>query len=217
MVISITVDTLIISVGVKYTMTFVVALWALMRLIYKKYLPLSQRLRLLEARALAGVTLRCSETAAGIEHIRAFQQQLEFHEDFHGALTLSQKPYYYTFEAKRQLEYTIGLFTAAVGLATISLAHLYPQSSSPARLGLALVSIVDLTATLKFIATIWAKLDQCLGAVFRVRKFCNETPVEVDEVEESRPAQWPSRGAFEFFRVIPEDGYKLSPNHHTAL
>ncbi|OAR03491.1 hypothetical protein LLEC1_04187 [Akanthomyces lecanii] len=188
-----------------YAMAFVVALGALLRRLHSQYLPFSERLRLLEARAAAGVTVRFSETAKGIEHIRAFRQKPDFYEDFHGALTLSQKPYYYVFEARRQLEYTIALFTAAAGLATLSLAHLYPQFSSPARLGLALVSIVELTAALKFIATIWTKLEECLGAVWRVRKFCNETPVEVDEVEEPLPAQWPSRGAFEFFRVIPEN------------
>lgn len=188
-------------------MGFVVALWALLRRLDSQYLPFSQRLRLLEARALEGVTVRCSETAAGIEHIRAFGQQFDFYKDFHDALTLSQKPYHYVLEAKRQLEYTIALFAAAVGVATISLAHLYPQSSSPARLGLAMVIVVELAAALEFIAKIRAKLEECLGAVFRVRKFCAETPVEVDETEEALPALWPSRGGFEFFRVIPENKY----------
>lgn len=203
------IDALIISFGAKYAMGLVVALWALLRRLDSQYLPFSRRLRLLEARALEGVTVRCSETAAGIEHIRAFGQQFDFYEDFHDALTLSQKPYYHVLEAKRQLEYTIALFAAAVGVATISLAHLYPQSSSPARLGLAMVIVVELAAALELIAKIRAKLEECLGAVFRVRKFCTETPVEVDETEEALPAQWPSRGAFEFFRVIPENRYAL--------
>ncbi|KAM3495732.1 hypothetical protein MY3957_001100 [Beauveria namnaoensis] len=154
---------------------------------------------------LMGVTVRCSETVAGIEHIRAFKQQYAFYQDFHGALTLSQKSYYYVLEAKRQLEYTIAIFTTAVGLATMSLAFIYPQSSSPARLGLALLSIVELPEKLNSIATIWSKLDESLGAVLRIRRFCCETPIEVDEEEEPLPSKWPSKGAFEFFRVATEN------------
>ncbi|KAM3521153.1 hypothetical protein NHJ13051_006424 [Beauveria bassiana] len=159
---------------------------------------------------LMGVTVRCSETVAGIEHIRAFKQQSAFYQDFHGALTLSQKSYYYVLEAKRQLEYTIAIFTTAVGLATISFAFIYPQSSSPARLGLALFSIVELPEKLNSIATIWSKLDESLGAVLRIRRFCCETPIEVDEEEEPLPSKWPSKGAFEFFRVATEnDGVNI--------
>ncbi|EJP67793.1 ABC transporter [Beauveria bassiana ARSEF 2860] len=185
-------------------------LWALVCRIRSQYLPFAQRLYLLETQALMGVTVRCSETAAGIEHIRAFKQQSAFYQDFHGALTLSQKSYYYVLEAKRQLEYTIAIFTTAVGLATISLAFIYPQSSSPARLGLALFSIVELPEKLNSIATIWSKLDESLGAVLRIRRFCCETPIEVDEEEEPLPSKWPSKGAFEFFRVATEnDGVNI--------
>ncbi|KAM3446727.1 hypothetical protein MY3296_009396 [Beauveria thailandica] len=204
-IISLTLDALIISCCAKYTVAFIIALWALIYRIRSQYLPFAQRLRLLETQALAGVTVRCSETAAGIEHIRAFQQQSAFYQDFHGALTLSQKPYYYVFEAQRQLEYTIAIFTTAVGLAVISLTFVYPQSSSPARLGLALVSIVELPDKLNSIADIWAKLDESLGTVFRIRKFCCETPIEVDEAEEPLPPKWPSKGAFDFFRVATEN------------
>ncbi|KAM3439952.1 hypothetical protein MY4824_002459 [Beauveria thailandica] len=204
-IISLTLDALIISCCAKYTVAFIIALWALIYRIRSQYLPFAQRLRLLETQALAGVTVRCSETAAGIEHIRAFQQQSAFYQDFHGALTLSQKPYYYVFEAQRQLEYTIAIFTTAVGLAVISLTFVYPQSSSPARLGLALVSIVELPDRLNSIADIWAKLDESLGTFFRIRKFCCETPIEVDEAEEPLPPKWPSKGAFDFFRVATEN------------
>ncbi|KAM0745109.1 hypothetical protein ACQRIT_000493 [Beauveria bassiana] len=205
MIISLTLDALIISCCAKYAVAFILALWALVYRIRSQYLPFAQRLHLLETQALMGVTVRCSETVAGIEHIRAFKQQYAFYQDFHGALTLSQKSYYYVLEAKRQLEYTIAIFTTAVGLATMSLAFIYPQSSSPARLGLALLSIVELPEKLNSIATIWSKLDESLGAVLRIRRFCCETPIEVDEEEEPLPSKWPSKGAFEFFRVATEN------------
>lgn len=208
--VSILADAVILSCSAKYAAIFAVAMCALLHHIHSQYLPYSQRLRDLERQSLAEVTAHCDETAAGIEHIRAFRRQPELIEALHQTLTRAQRPYYYVLEAKRQLEYTASLFTAAAAGLIVAFANVYPESSSAAALGLALLSVADLTRVITFLAQIWVRLDEYLGAVYRVRIFCDRTPVEVDDPVSSEPppTEWPSVGEIELSNVTTHDGYE---------
>lgn len=81
----------------------------------------------------------------------------------------------------------------------VPLAQLFSTLSSPAALGLGLVALASSSRLGTSLVDEGTKLDQDLGAVARMRVFCEETPTEEDEVtDEAVPGSWPDSGEIVF-------------------
>lgn len=66
-------------------------------------------------------------------------------------------------------------------------------------LGLALVSIMDLSHALKNLIQAWTALETSMGAIARIKHFVEKTPCEDGEGEHDSPGYaWPTRGGLRF-------------------
>lgn len=163
------------------------------------YLRTSRQLRARELEAKAPLFTLFTDTADGILHIRAFQWQDEFRLRMQDALDYSQVPFYSLLCVQRWLTVVMDLCVCAVGALLVGMAVYYVGGTSQNAIGLAMVSLVTFNVTLTFYVESFVDLEISIGAVARVRNFCQTSPQEGDgEVDEALPDYWPSSGRIEF-------------------
>lgn len=165
----------------------------------KTYLPFSQQLQLVERQNIAAASAHCAATIEGIEYIRVFRFQAPSQGTLFRILNDVQKSSYHKLQAQNRLVLIFNIFSVISAIFLIILTHIFPTSSSPGRLGLALVTLLRFSDDTTFLFDICARLDDVLGSVSRIRSFGDETPLENIVTSDSLGLEnWPSLGLIAF-------------------
>lgn len=189
----------IIVSGANYAAIVIPFLLLTIYLVQHFYLRTSRQMRHLDLEAKSPLYTQFSETAAGVQHIRAFSWQSEILSQSFKALDVSQKPYYYMFCIQRWLTLVLELSVMVVAIVLVTLALSLPHTTSASAIGLAMVNMIGFGSGMADVMNTWTRLETSLGAIARLRSFLNETPTEKDSNSEIRPpADWPQHGRIEF-------------------
>lgn len=168
------------------------------------YLRTSRQLRVRELEAKAPLFTIFTETANGIQHIRAFNWQEVFRSRMQTLLDYSQVPFYSFLCVQRWLTLVMDLIVCAVATILVGLAVFHAGGTSQNAVGLVMVSLVTFSVTMSFFVESCVDLEISLGAVARIRSFCQLSPQEVspqeddENVDETGAGGWLSSGSIEF-------------------
>ncbi len=201
---AIIIDTGIVSSGATYAAALIPLFVAVLYGIQHYYLRTSRQLRHLDLEAKTPLYSLFTETASGIEHIRAFNWQDQFMSLCLGFLNRSQGPAYFAYCIQVWLGLVLDLCILGIALVLVSFALYFPSSTSATAIGLALVNLVTFSEGSSIMMNCWVKLETSLGSIARTRDF-NET-VRLERVPDqyqggSIPESWPSSGEIELSNV----------------
>ncbi|KAL2070753.1 hypothetical protein VTL71DRAFT_13779 [Oculimacula yallundae] len=176
-----------------------------MALVYfnqKFYLRTSRQLRFLELESQAAVFSSYLESLEGLETIRAFGWSEAIIRYNTQCVDNSQRPEILLRCLQRWLNLILDLLAAIVSVTVISLAVLFRDQISGAKVGIALnVMLVANTTLLKLVES-WTSLEISLGAVARLKTLEDMTPTEGGVSSTlGPPDNWPSKGHVEFKNV----------------
>lgn len=189
----------IIAAGAYYGAFTIPFLLAALYALQYFYLRTSRQMRHLDLEAKSPLYTQFTEMALGAEHIRAFSWGSEMMAQSFQLLEYSQKPYYHMFTIQRWLSLVLDLMVMAIAVILVALALKLPHTSSEAAVGLALLSVVNFGSSMANVLNAWTRLETSLGAIARLRSFCDETPTENSTVSHiNPPKEWPSCGRVEF-------------------
>ncbi|OAA75071.1 ABC transporter, transmembrane domain, type 1 [Akanthomyces lecanii RCEF 1005] len=210
--VSIFVDIGIISAGATYAAP-VIPLYLLHILaVQQYYLHTSRQLRLLELDTAKALVRQFTETAAGIEHIRAFRWQEEVIQDVYSTLDLTQRPLYFLYSIQQWLEGVLDFSSAVAAVLVVTFALKFPSSASANSMGLALLSLIRFSDTISDWVQSSVAMETAFGAVSRIKSYCSETPVEkYQDGEGPIPSDWPSHGQIELKNVSARYRSAASP------
>ncbi|CEJ89530.1 hypothetical protein VHEMI05371 [[Torrubiella] hemipterigena] len=200
---SVLVDLVVILSGAKYAAAILPALIGGLYMIQIYYLRTSRQMRYLDLEAKSPLYTQLTETAAGIEHIRAFGWEEKNLQQGLKLLDHSQKPYYYMFAIQRWLALVLDFCVMAVAVTLVAFALRFTGTTSQSAIGLSLLNMVKFSDSLSKWVQNWIDLETSLGAVARLKSFVSETPIEPGprEPRASLPASWPDGGAIELKNV----------------
>jgi ABC-type multidrug transport system fused ATPase/permease subunit len=208
----------IILSGANYAAIVIPFLLLTIYLIQHFYLRTSRQIRHLDLEAKAPLYTEFSETAAGVQHIRAFSWQSETLTRSFQVLDYSQKPYYYMFCIQRWLTLVLELSVMVVAIVLVTLALNLPHTSSASAIGLAMLNMVGFGSGMADVMNAWTRLETSIGAIARLRSFLRDTPTEKDPATEAElPVDWPQHGKIELKHVSARYKYvascSLTPPH----
>jgi ABC-type multidrug transport system fused ATPase/permease subunit len=177
-------------------------LLAAVYLVQHFYLRTSRQMRHLDLEAKSPLYTQFSETAAGVQHIRAFSWQSETFTQSLKLLDFSQKPYYYMWCIQRWLTLVLELMVTVIAVVLVTLALNLPLTSSASAIGLAMLSVINFGTGMANVINTWTRLETSLGAISRLRSFLDETPTESEpDTEPALPPGWPQHGRVELKAV----------------
>ncbi len=163
------------------------------------YSQLSAQLRVLKTQDLDILQAHLAETVAGIEHIRSFAQQPQSVDKMSSILYASRKLSYYDFKANGNLAARCDALCGLIAIVVVALASLWPENVSCPGFALSLLSISTFSEILHGTIRISVNLQDYLGTVCRIRKFCQDTPQEqYPSTAPSVPDSWLPTGQLEF-------------------
>ncbi|KAG5986118.1 hypothetical protein E4U43_005653 [Claviceps pusilla] len=192
------VDLGIIASGAKYAAAMIPIFVAALYLLQKFYLRTSRQIRHLDLEAKAPLYTQFTETASGIQHIRAFAWQTPILRQSLAHLNRSQKPYYYMFCIQRWLTLILDLYVTASAVTLVAIALKVPGITTQSAVGLALLNVMMFGEVLAMLMNSWIKLETSLGAIARLKTFLADTPFEADTGESKGVSEeWPQRGKIE--------------------
>lgn len=201
---SVIIDVGIISAGAKYAAPIIPFFLIAVFVIRRYYLRTSRQLRTIELECNKTLVRHFTETAAGIEHIRAFCWQDDVRREFHIALELTQRPKYFLYSIQQWLDGVLD-FTATVGaVAVVSLALEYSGATSANSMGLALLSLISFTDTVSEWLQPSVRLETAYGSLERIKSYCAQTPKEKWN-RDGAPVSpnWPTRGQLDMTALTP--------------
>lgn len=135
------------------------------------------------------------ETLAGLTTIRAFGWVPAYTRANRTLLDASQKPYYLLLCIQRWLVFVLDLVVAAMAVVLVGMAVALRTRMSPGFLGVALVTMMELSHALTNLVQHWTGLETSLGAITRIRSFSMDTPVEEGwDLDGGVAETWPARG-----------------------
>ena len=197
-------DVGIIVAGAKYAAAFVPLLIFAIYCVQFYYLRTSRQMRFLDLEARAPLLTHFSETASGIQHVRAYSWQREFSRNCVEYLDFSQRPHYYLFCIQAWLGLVLDLIIMGIAVTVIAFALNYKQTTSEAAVGLSMINIITLSSRMGGFLRSWVEMETSLGAVSRTREFVRSAPVESDPDKgnyEKLAANWPQSGSVELKQV----------------
>ncbi|KAK9425219.1 putative ABC transporter [Seiridium unicorne] len=161
------------------------------------YLRTSRQLRLLDLEAKAPLYSHVLESLQGIATIRAYGWTSNHVAKNLALLDRAQKPYYLLLCIQRWLTLVLGLTVAGLAILLTTLGVTLRSRLDAGFLGVALVSMMNLSQSLAALITFWTLLETSLGAISRVKTFSEDTPTEKPrEIVDTRIlAGWPSQGS----------------------
>ncbi|PMB71894.1 Canalicular multispecific organic anion transporter 2 [Beauveria bassiana] len=196
------VDIGIISSGAKYTPPVMVFLLGILYAIQHYYLRTSRQLRYLELETTAPMITHFTETISGISHIRGLGWQRAFNAELALRLNNAQRPFYYLYCVQQWLTLALDFTTFVCAVTLISVATVFPESTSDSAIGLALLNLISFSTAASWFLRSWVALEISLGGLARIKAFCKHTPVEEDpEDAEPVPEDWPASGRIDYERV----------------
>ena len=174
---------------------------ALMFVIQKFYLKTSKQLRLLDLEAKAPLYSHFIESLTGLMTLRAFGWTSEFQERNMNLLDVSQKPFYLLFCMQQWLTLVLDLLVTCLGMVLMVIIT-KSHTSNGGFVGLALVNVMTFNWSLTYVIRNWTALETSLGAISRIKSFCDESVSEDLAIEtDDAPPTWPSRGKIELRNV----------------
>lgn len=139
---------IIIAVGMKYTAPIIVASFIFFYFLGMYYLRTSRQIRFLDLEARAPLFAEFTETASGLEHIRAFGWQAQVMSRGSKALDHSQKPFYCMFAIQRWLLLSLDLLTLVLSLSVVTIALYTKDQVSQPSFGLSLFMAIQINTIL---------------------------------------------------------------------
>ncbi len=142
------------------------------------------------------------ETMHGLPTIRAFGWTQQYSDKTLAKLDAAQKPAYLLNCIQRWLTLVLDLIVAVLIIIMVAISVSIRSKIDPNLLGVALVHMMNLGTALKDIIIYWSTLETSLGAVSRIKTFCESTPSEILPEEDKIPDKgWLSRGDLEVRNV----------------
>ncbi|CEJ81259.1 hypothetical protein VHEMI01398 [[Torrubiella] hemipterigena] len=205
-----------VCAGASYSACALPFVFGLLWVLQNFYLRTSKQMRILDLEAKTPLFAKISETATGVEHLRAYGWQRPAIASIYAALDRSQKSFYYMYSIQRWLGFALNMISAGMVAVLLSVALLTTTGSSQASLGLGMFALMSLQQELNVFITFWTLLETSLGAVARLKVFLENTPLEEDgEGVVDQPSSWPSRGEVEFSNVSAS--YSAEPDAKLAI
>ncbi|KAK4139084.1 P-loop containing nucleoside triphosphate hydrolase protein [Dichotomopilus funicola] len=206
-------ETIIVMISSKYVSASIPILILVLFVIQKFYLRTSKQLRLIDIEAKAPLSAFLLETLQGIVSIRAFDRTGEFSAKNTELLNFSQKAHYTLVSVQVWLKMILDFVVTLLAIMVTTLAVTLRSDQSLGWLGLALVNLISLSTSFKYLITFWANLETSIGAVARIRRFnLDVEPEEMFQLPPPHPA-WPTEGGIEIERLTAS----YSPNTPPAI
>lgn len=199
--VSVLIDIAIMSAGASYAAPIIPFLLVFLVAIQRYYLQTSRQLRVLELDTNKVLTRHFSESAAGIEHIRAFQWQDKLIAKFHVLLDLTQRSVYMMYCIQQWLECVLDLSTTGTAVLLVAIAVEIRSSATANSMGLALLSLIMFSDTVSSWIRSSVAMETAFGAISRIWKFEQDTPREKQPDGAAVPADWPRTGKVELSGV----------------
>lgn len=164
-------------------------------LLQRFYLKTSRQIRILDLEAKSPLFTQFLDLLQGLASVRAFAWQAAFKERFLELLDASQRPYYLLFCVQRWLALVLDMIVAVLATILMVLVVKLRAGFSPQFVALALLNVTSFSQFLAYVIQSWTLLETSLGAVARVREFCEATENENRPAEtELAPERWPASG-----------------------
>lgn len=193
----------IIASGSKYTAPIMVFLFVIIYIVQLFYLRTSRQLRLLELESSTGLFTHFDETSRGAQHIRSFGWKEQFHAKLSTVLNRSQKPLYLRACSRRWLEIVLDFTATAAAIILVAVASNFPGSTSNSALGLAMLHLISFSESVSGLVISQTAVETGLGAVSRLRGFCQDTPQEQDAPQGPElPLNWPDSGRIDLDSIV---------------
>lgn len=212
--VSVLIDVAIISAGAKFAAT-VIPLFVINAIVIQQfYLRTSRQLRALQLDSSKNLVRQLTETANGVEHIRAFGWIESSMQQFYMILDIAQRPGYFFFCIQQWLEGVLDLSTTVTAVGVVSLALVFPGTASANSMGLAFLSLINFSDTVAASIRSSVRLETSIGGVQRLRSFVAKTPEEYTGGHDV-DARWPISGRVEFqnvsARYVSREGRTTTP------
>ncbi|KAL2134935.1 hypothetical protein VTI74DRAFT_10342 [Chaetomium olivicolor] len=204
-------ETVIVMISSKYVSVSVPVLIVVLWVIQKFYLRTSKQLRLMDIEAKAPLSAFLLETIQGIVSIRAFDRTGEFSSRNTKLLNYSQRAEYMLLSVQVWLKMILDFVVTLLAILVTTLAVTFRSSQSLGFLGLALVNLISLSTSFKYLITFWANLETSIGAVARIRRFNNDVEPEEKFPLPSPYPNWPGHGGIELQQVSAAYSPTLPP------
>lgn len=172
------VDLGIIASSANYAIVAIVAFLAFLLIVKRFYIRTSCQMRVLQLEGMTPIYNLFTETASGIEHIRAFKWQAEFEKKLMEKLDAAQVPHYQMLCIQQWLYLVLDLGVCGLATIILCLAFLIPEQSSSNGVGLALVNMITVSQSVANGLRIWVDYETSLGAISRTQEFARLTPQE---------------------------------------
>ncbi|OAQ97694.1 hypothetical protein LLEC1_03571 [Akanthomyces lecanii] len=193
------VEMAIIAAGSAYVVPVMALLVALLAVIQVFYLRSSRQLRQIELESSAALFTLFVEASDGVQHIRSFGWQDHFRRKLYAKLDRSQKPTYLLYCIQRWLTLSLDVTSAVTSIVLVSVTTLLPSKTTSAAVGLAMLGLMDFSATANLFIQGWTSVETGLGAVRRIKMFAMNTPQEKDALSGPPvPDNWPNTGKLDF-------------------
>ncbi|KAK4246305.1 P-loop containing nucleoside triphosphate hydrolase protein [Corynascus novoguineensis] len=209
-------ETIIVMISSKYVSVSIPVLIIILWVIQKFYLRTSKQLRLMDIEAKAPLSSFLLETLQGIVSIRAFDRTNEFSSRNSELLNYSQRAHYMMVSVQVWLKMILDFVVTLLAILVTTLAVTFKSSTSLGFLGLALVNLISLSTSFKYLITFWANLETSIGAVARIRRFNMDVEPEEKFALPSPHPNWPRQGGIELqhvsasYRFLPPAVYGVN-------
>lgn len=165
------------------------------------YLRTSRQMRYLDLEQKTPLYTKLTETASGVEHIRAFGWEQRTLQESYRLLDESQKAVFYMYGIQRWLLFVLDSTVLVIAIALVAMAVFWSTTVSQPSLGLGMLATMDWNIVLGQWVNFWTRLETSLGAAQRLRCFVVDTPHEEDRPGLTNVADWPRKGEIEFRNV----------------
>lgn len=193
---------MVITSGTKYARHMLPFILVWLWLLQRFYLRFSRQLRKIDAEAKSPLFAKLSDIASGLEHIRAFGWQQAVLDKSLALIDTSQKPYYYSWCLQRWLMLTLDLKVSIIAMGLVAIGVHLEDATTTASLGVALLCTMSYSLSTKNLVRDWARADNCVQTVVRLKSFVEETPTEQDSPDAELVYEGNGRrGAVEFHNV----------------
>ena len=177
-----------------YAIAIIPFVFGIIYIVQMYYLRTSRQIRYLDLETQAPLVAQFSESATGLQHIRAFGWQHHCTEKAFDLLDASQKPYYHMNNLEQWLALVMDSVAFFAAVILIILAVWFSYITSGSGIGLAMVSLISLSLELMRVVGEWTLLETSLSALSRLRNLIRSTPSERKSDNEGVPPNWRSRG-----------------------
>lgn len=163
-------------------------------ILQKVYLRTSRQLRILEIEAKAPLYTTFTETIHGLATIRAFRWEQRSMDRCLSLTDRAQKPFYLLYNVQFWLNLVLNLIIAGTVIVLVGLVVALRDTTDAGFVGVALVTIMTFNQSLANLLKYGTLLEITLGAVERVKTFCELTPQEQDSPTSQAKSDWLKRG-----------------------